>query len=287
MLLEFADRRINDEDEAQAAFGLPLLAQIPRPSRSVRPASRDRDPLQDEGYANLAASLMFSRNGPHPRSLLVTSPCAGDGKTTVTFGLARALTLLGKSAIIVEADLRHPRAGRPAEFGRGGGLTAILMGRSEIPDELVEVDAVSMRPTRREQPRCGRFVLCPPRRSPRSAAAPFAFHGAGDRGMPLARRLRADRHPAGRPRPRCNHARGFRRRRRSRVSPEVDDQGCRPEGAPCPPSARHAPAGVRRDGQQPTRSVSVRRVRGTNPMGLWFRLCSPGTADDRSRETRY
>jgi capsular polysaccharide biosynthesis protein/Mrp family chromosome partitioning ATPase len=148
MLLEFADRRINDEDEAQAVFGLPLLAQIPRPPRGVRSVSVAGDPLQDEGYANLAASLLFSKNEPIPRSLLVTSPSAGDGKTTVTFGLARALTLLGKSAIIVEADLRPPRAGRSAEFGRGEGLTAVLMGRSEVPDELVEVDAVSMRPTR-------------------------------------------------------------------------------------------------------------------------------------------
>jgi capsular polysaccharide biosynthesis protein/Mrp family chromosome partitioning ATPase len=148
MLLEFADRRINDEDEAQAVFGLPLLAQIPRPSRGGRSVSVTGDLLQDEGYANLAASLLFSRNEPLPRSLLVTSPSAGDGKTTVTFGLARALTLLGKSAIIVEADLRHARAGRSPEFGQGGGLTAVLMGRSEIPDELVEVDAISMRPNR-------------------------------------------------------------------------------------------------------------------------------------------
>jgi Mrp family chromosome partitioning ATPase/capsular polysaccharide biosynthesis protein len=148
MLLEFADRRIRDEDEAQAVFGLPLLAQIPRPPRRSGRASTTGDPLQDVGYANLAASLVFSRNVPPPRSLLVTSPSAGDGKTTVTFGLARALTLLGKSAIIVEADLRRPSTGRPAEFGQGGGLTAVLMGRSEVSDELVEVDAISMRPPR-------------------------------------------------------------------------------------------------------------------------------------------
>jgi succinoglycan biosynthesis transport protein ExoP len=147
MFLEFADRRIRDEDEAQAVFGLPLLAQIPRPPRSLGRVSLTGDPLQDEAYANLAASLLFARNEPVARSVLVTSPGAGDGKTTVTFGLARALTLLGKSVIIIEADLRHPPAGRPAEFGRGGGLTAILTGRSEVPDELVEVDAISMRPT--------------------------------------------------------------------------------------------------------------------------------------------
>ena len=146
MLLEFVDRRIRDEDEAQAVFGLPLLTQIPRPPRSLGRVSLTGDPLQDEAYANLAASLLFSRNEPVARSVLVTSPSAGDGKTTVTFGLARALTLLGKSVIIIEADLRQPPAGRPTEFGRGEGLSAILMGRSEVPDELVEVDAVSMRP---------------------------------------------------------------------------------------------------------------------------------------------
>jgi polysaccharide biosynthesis transport protein len=148
MLLEFADRRIKDEDEAQAVFGLPLLAQIPRPPRSLRPVSGNGDPLQDEGYANLAASLLFSTSSRPPRSVLVTSPSAGDGKTTVTFGLARALTRLGKSVIIIGADLRHPRADQHTEVGRGGGLTAVLTGRSEVADELVEVDAISTGPIR-------------------------------------------------------------------------------------------------------------------------------------------
>jgi polysaccharide biosynthesis transport protein len=148
MLLEFADRRIKDEDEAQAVFGLPLLAQIPRPPRSLRPVSENGDAVQDEGYANLAANLLFSTKAPGPKSLLVTSPGAGDGKTTVTFGLARALTRLGKSVIIIGADLRHPRVDRHTKVGPGGGLTAVLTGRSEVPDELVEVDAISTGPTR-------------------------------------------------------------------------------------------------------------------------------------------
>jgi Mrp family chromosome partitioning ATPase len=148
MLLEFADRRIKDEDEAQAVFGLPLLAQIPRPPRSLRPVSGNGDPLQDEGFANLAASLLFSTSSRAPRSVLVTSPSAGDGKTTVTFGLARALTRLGKSVIIIGADLRHPRADQHTEVGRGGGLTSVVAGRSEVADELVEVDAISTGPIR-------------------------------------------------------------------------------------------------------------------------------------------
>ncbi len=122
MLLEFADRRIKDEDEAQAVFGLPLLAQIPRPPRSLRRVSRNGDPLQDEGYANLAASLLFSRNEPLPRSLLVTSASAGDGKTTVTFGLARALTPFRQ-----ERDHRRsrltPSPRRPAHGDRTGRRT--------------------------------------------------------------------------------------------------------------------------------------------------------------------
>jgi Mrp family chromosome partitioning ATPase len=146
MLLEFADRRIKDEDETQAVFGLPMLAQIPRPPRSLRPASGNSDPLQDEGYANLAASVLFSPN--KPRSLLVTSPSAGDGKTTVTFGLARALTRLGKSVIIIGANLGHPRADQHTEVGRGGGLTAVLTGLSEVADELVEMNAISTGPIR-------------------------------------------------------------------------------------------------------------------------------------------
>ena len=111
------------------------------------------------------------------RSVLVTSPSAGDGKTTVTFGLARALTLLGKSVIIVEADLRQPAASRPAEFGQGGGLTAILTGRSEVSDELVEVDAITMRPARGQRSAAFSFSVLPAGVSRRSCSCPLPLRG--------------------------------------------------------------------------------------------------------------
>jgi hypothetical protein len=48
--------------------------------------------------------------------------------------------------IIIGTDFGGPRADRQTEAGRDGGLTAVLTGRSKIPDELVEVDAISTGP---------------------------------------------------------------------------------------------------------------------------------------------
>lgn len=136
------DRRIRSEDEIEELFGLPLLAGIPR----GKGRSGLEGPDQHEGYASLATNLRFFKLGPEINTLLVASPSAGEGKTSVTLGLARALTAMGQRVVAIEADLRQPAFAKNVAVPRPSGLSSILAGVSTFSDELIELDMATKLP---------------------------------------------------------------------------------------------------------------------------------------------
>ncbi|MDQ4049594.1 MAG: hypothetical protein M3131_09485, partial [Actinomycetota bacterium] len=140
MLRELLDRRLKDEEDAQAAFGLPILATIPKPERPMDQAILAGDHDIDEAYGTLAANVLFSKRAGERSVLMVSSPRSGDGKTSVTFGLAKALTTLGQRVIAVEADLHHPRFVQICDIEQPGGLSSLLAGVGDLEDELVALD---------------------------------------------------------------------------------------------------------------------------------------------------
>lgn len=142
---ELTDRRVKSEDELEELFGLPVLASLPRAGRRRGVASID-DPGQKEGYATLATNLRFFKVGRELRSLMITSPSPGEGKTTTTVGLARALTALGLRVVMIEADLRHPGFERHMDLRQVSGLTSILAEVSTVSEELVELDVATLKP---------------------------------------------------------------------------------------------------------------------------------------------
>lgn len=143
LLLNLVDRRFKDEREIEEFFDLPVLAGIPRPAR--RGSERD-DAAQREAYGMLASNLRASTIGPALSVLMVTSPGPGDGKTSVTLGVARAYAQLGLTVIMIEADLRRPSFGRFTDVTTSGGLTSAL-GGSAVAHELIWLDANSLQVT--------------------------------------------------------------------------------------------------------------------------------------------
>ncbi len=236
--LEFADRRLKDEDEAQEIFELPLLARMPRPARGA-PKSGRGDRLRDEAYASLAANLLFLDRQRAGSVLLMTSPGAGDGKTTVTLGLARALALLGKSVIAVEADLRHPRFAERLRLEQGPGFSGVAGGAVDLADALVDVNVATQRAGTAKNARA--LVHGAARgtsaRLPRDG--PLApVHRRDPRRMRCPCRFRSGRRAARRRRTRCDHARQPRRRRDVGRPAQLDDSGPRARNA-----SHIAPAG--------------------------------------------
>ena len=139
--LNLADRRLKNEGDVEAFFGLPILATIPRPARRT---AKD-DPAQREAYGLLAANLRLTGLDGGSSVILITSPSPADGKTSVTLGIARACARLGLNVVAIEADLRRPAFERYIDVSPSEGLTGVLSG-GPVTDEVLWLDAETLRP---------------------------------------------------------------------------------------------------------------------------------------------
>jgi Mrp family chromosome partitioning ATPase len=144
VLLSRNDPRLYDEDDAERALGLPVLAAVPR-RRSGRGGRRTglegRDPPV-EAYATLAR-LGFAQADKQSSVLLVASPTDGEGTPEVVLDLVCAMSALGRSVLAIDADLRAPRLAQMAGVQSGGGLAALLAGDArpeQLEDQLVELE---------------------------------------------------------------------------------------------------------------------------------------------------
>lgn len=75
-------------------------------------------------------SRLWGKAGPK-RALAVISADIGDGKTYCVSNLAVAMAQLGGHVLLVDADLRNPRAHQVFHVDNARGLSGILSGRSE------------------------------------------------------------------------------------------------------------------------------------------------------------
>jgi capsular exopolysaccharide synthesis family protein len=99
IVIELADDRVNSPARVARYTGLPVLG-------SVRPPSHRR---AAEPFRSIGTTLAIASPERPVRTLLVTSTCKGEGKTTVAANLAIVLAQSGKKVIAVDADLRVPR----------------------------------------------------------------------------------------------------------------------------------------------------------------------------------
>ena len=147
-LLERIDRRMKTVEELEEVYELPVLARIPR-SRALRKHEQRRateDALtktsgfseEAEAFRTLRANLRHFNGGRDIRSILVASPMAGEGKSTVARFLAITMATTGDAVVLVDGDLRKLGRHEPSVDVDTGGLSLVLAGL-DLNDALTEV----------------------------------------------------------------------------------------------------------------------------------------------------
>jgi len=153
IMLDRSDSRLHTKEQTERQFGLPVLAEVPLLSmrvrhraavygyqndsrlaeayRSLRTALllfRDRLPLEVEA-AELSGRL-HGRNAAQASSarqvILVTSPEAGDGKSSTAANLAMAYAEAGQSVLLVNWDLWRPIPARVFDAEDAPGVSEFL-----------------------------------------------------------------------------------------------------------------------------------------------------------------
>ena len=140
-VLEFLDDTIKAPEDIEQHLRMAVLGVIPHlRKQTVQAALADPRSAFSESYRSVRTALQFSTDGGVPRTLLVTSPGAAEGKSTTALTLARNFAQLGKSVLLVEADLRNPSLHRVLGMRAETGLSSLLAGAASIREVVNSTD---------------------------------------------------------------------------------------------------------------------------------------------------
>jgi capsular exopolysaccharide synthesis family protein len=131
VLRELLDRRVRDDEVAEAIAGAPVLSHIPHDSGAKkRPlvVVENADSPEAEAYRRLRTNLRVVTIDRGRRSVLVTSAVAGEGKTLLSANLAFAFAQAGHGVVLVDADMRRPGLARLLGLETSPGLSEVLSG---------------------------------------------------------------------------------------------------------------------------------------------------------------
>jgi polysaccharide biosynthesis transport protein len=144
-LRDSLDDTLASGEAVQRIAGAPVLATVPvvaswrkKSGRAVIAAS---DPTSQpaEAYRSLRTSLQFARQDRPLRTLLVTSPSAGDGKTATVVNLGAAFAQAGARTVLVSCDLRRPGFGQFFAPDEHAELAAVVSGARPLKSALAPV----------------------------------------------------------------------------------------------------------------------------------------------------
>jgi polysaccharide biosynthesis transport protein len=137
-LLERRDQRIKSTDELEALYGVPLLGTVPESSHLRR--GRVARPREEEAFLMMRAQLRYFDVDHEVTRLLVTSADTGEGKSLISFNLARAAARTdGRRALLIEADLRRPSLSGLIGGEGVAGLAELLSHSQDMASGLREL----------------------------------------------------------------------------------------------------------------------------------------------------
>lgn len=139
LLRDRLDNRVRTKEDLEALTESPVIGVIPFDSdASDHPliVRSDAHSSRSEAFRSLRTNLQFLDAANHPRSIVVTSSLAGEGKSTTTANLALAIAESGASVCLIEGDLRRPRLLQYLGLEGGVGITDVLIERVDLADVL-------------------------------------------------------------------------------------------------------------------------------------------------------
>lgn len=89
-----------------------------------------------EAYRQLRTMLQYIDNGQTPKIIAVTSAVSNQGRSSTAVNLAIAFAQAGRSTLLLEGDLRRPRAAQYLGVTATVGLTEILRDEVALDDAL-------------------------------------------------------------------------------------------------------------------------------------------------------
>lgn len=134
-------------------LGFPVLGSIPVipargnhkkrhvDPRSYRIESRlithwESNSAISEAYRTVRTNVLYANGNPSFKTILVTSPGPGEGKSTSAANLAITFAQMGANTLLIDTDLRRPVLHNLFDLEQRRGLTQILVRRLSIREAI-------------------------------------------------------------------------------------------------------------------------------------------------------
>ncbi len=136
-LIESLRGEVISKTELEELTGLPVLVAVPK---------FERGEFTPEPFRFLASGLDYMALGDAPRVITITSAVASEGKSTAAEGLAKALASAGYRVVLVDGDMRRPKAHERFGIPLVPGLSDVLAGKASLGEALRSINSVDVLP---------------------------------------------------------------------------------------------------------------------------------------------
>jgi capsular exopolysaccharide synthesis family protein len=138
--IEFIDDTVKTPDDLSNRLGITPLGVIPMAPKGSSVAELLVVAKSEiaEAYHSVRTALQFATDHGVPKTLVITSARAAEGKSSTALALAQNLASLGSSVLLIDADLRKPSFRGPATASEG--LSNLLAGSQKIRECIHSTD---------------------------------------------------------------------------------------------------------------------------------------------------
>lgn len=136
-LLDFLDRTVKTTADVERIFNLPVIGYISELMEKENRATyvlKDPNSILAENFRLLRSNIEFFQISKPIKTILITSPNQGNGKTTVATNLALSISQGEQDVVLVDADLRRPAVHKALDLAKEPGLSDLIRNKADIED---------------------------------------------------------------------------------------------------------------------------------------------------------
>lgn len=138
-LIEFLNKKVRSLKELKKTLpGLSVMGVIPQTDGCSELPCVDAPQLPiSESFRTLRAKLRFVATDKEHKTIVISSCNSGEGKTFCAINIAANFALSGKRCLLMNYDLRRPRAEKALGIDSRNGITDYLVGNIGLEDIIV------------------------------------------------------------------------------------------------------------------------------------------------------
>lgn len=158
LFAELRNDSLRSKREVEVVSGVPVLCVVPilpqlkarRGQRGISGAVDGVHPAlcmlhspqsrEAEVFRGLRTTLLFRAAAINAKVIGISSPLLGDGKSTVVANLALSIAQVGKTVLLIEADMRRPTISEILDAESSPGLAEVLREESLFSEAVLCID---------------------------------------------------------------------------------------------------------------------------------------------------